>query len=374
MATGHLRFFFASLALSALVSCTLIPGPAPVLVSLKLDRPNVGRGARDVTERQCIGIFVTGQGGETDSSEMGTRDPACFGIAGKFLGAFPIANLVEGTGVTLPISTGAHRFYLLAMEKGTTCANTPLSYFFPDADAGVAGAYAVARSAVVEVSTSSQTLSIAPSLYNATDLAPVCGRPQAGFCNGYEICDTFTDTAGTVLTTHSPEVGGIWLPGTLGNPVITGNNEADVTPSNCALGRLVQSISSRNAIVSFDWKGGLYSTGIVEHAYVARATDENNFLAGVVTRNIACTTSIIEVIAGSETTLVSSGFFECPFADFMSGRLVVNGNQVSFTAKGNEITSNNASSLLSGAGVGVGVRCDSLGGPSLMDNFRAKKL
>lgn len=343
-----------------------------MLVSFRLPSQPL-RGARDITARQCIGIFATGQGGETTSAEIGTRDPQCFGIAGKFLGAYPLASLTTGTGVTLPISSGSHRFYLMAMENGATCSDAPLSYFFPDSDSGVANAYAVARSTDVVVSAESQTVSLAPTLYTETNLTPLCGRAAASFCSGYDVCDTFTDTAGTLLSAHGSDVGSVWTVTNLYSPQIT-SGYADGTANPPAWGGLIQPLGSRDVTVSFEWKAGIYGTGVVEHAYLARVTDANNFLAGVVQRSVGCGLLIMERIANVDIIRASSPLFSCDTSQFNSGRLVAVGTQVTFTWAGYEVTYGQASPALVGTQVGYGVSSDNGGGPSFLDNFRAKRL
>jgi len=313
--------------------------------------------------------FHLNEGGETTAAEMGTRSPTCFGITGKYFGAYSYASLTGGT-VSVPLSLGRHNVFLLALDKTEECSGKDLAYFFPGTG-DASEAYAVGNSGEVDITATTTEISVVPDLYGEppTNLTSLCPQSGAG-CTGSLFCDTFTGND-VSLSLHLPDVGNqTWTISGSGSARISGNR-ADVTADSG--GEIYVTNDAGTTEVSLSATITMGSSGFGSHNYalLARYSDNLNYLAGKIVRfGTYCTTSIFQRRAAIDYTRVTSNPFPCSANVPYEARLVANGFQLEFTLNGTTIQYSQAA--LSTSGTYVGVYNEASGGlifPTLVDDF-----
>ncbi len=346
-----------AVALGALTTCSLNTQPPRALVTV---RPSPGT-ARALEDRQCFALFVTNEGGNTTSTEMGNRLPSCFGLQGKYFGAYSY-SAITGGAAQVSLSLGTHNFILLALDQaGPDCEGKPLSHFFPSAGL-TANAYAVGSSGDVVVGTSTTAISITPASYTETNLTPGCPRLSEP-CTGAMFCDTFTTLISTLISGHIPDVGGSpWVVEGSANSPSMENGRANVTANSGFTALFYSDAGDRDGTIAVNLILGTYGLSFSDLTILGRYSDANNYVGGYIDRNLSfCTIRIIERVAGSYHERSMSAPFECAVAQPVSATLDLRGPDVSFSYSGISISFETASPAL--LGTRVGFRSDASGSP-----------
>lgn len=330
-----------------------MPSPPRVRLALSLPSAAASIRGRALTDRQCFAVFITGEGNDVSALQMGTRQPSCFGVTGKYVGAFSSADMVAGNA-HVSLSLGRHKVTLLALDKTSDCNGRDLSYFLPDSDTDVAAAYAVGSSGEVDVTASTSVVSVSTAQYEPpTNLTPVCARATQD-CSNATFCDTFTDADGTSIGAHTPEVGPIWqISGFADNPVITGN-KGNISASSGNTVFFLANPSSQNGTIRTQIKLGSFGLGNGGDLQIlGRYQDPSNYVFGRIVNNFAqCTLTVGQKITGSITS-EGGDSFSCDTDTTYDIRLTMNGDNLQFVFDGHSVSFANTSPLLTGTRVGL---------------------
>lgn len=178
------------------------------------------------------------------------------------------------------------------------------------------------------------------------------------------VSDAFTDTNGTLLTAHTPDVdtvGGGWL----------GTSSCDIQ-SNRAQGNSTAGrenwieCSTADVVISGDLSLAASVGGDKGPGLIARVADANNYWLGIMWKTVI---RIYEKTSGSYTQRASTAFTAATETDYPA-TLTVSGTSITFNVDGTEISYTSSTHQTN---TKHGVRCDggnTISNGSRVDNFQ----